>query len=93
MIQNQPTKQQIPHMLSLDNRKKLNISGVTEVESFDETTVILHTACGILLIRGENLQMKTLSIDGGQVAVTGNVFSMAYEEPKPTGGFFSRLFG
>lgn len=91
MMQEQALKQ--PHILSLDNRKKLSISGVTEVESFDETSVILHTALGTLMIRGEGLQMKTLSIDGGQVAISGTVISIAYEEPKPTGGFFSRLFG
>lgn len=91
MAQLDPQKQ-LPHLLTLDNRKELNISGVTEVESFDDTSVVLHTACGILMIRGENLQLKTLSIDGGQVAVRGTVISLAYEEPKPA-GLFARLFG
>lgn len=89
----QPQKQELPHLLTLDNRKKLTISGVTEVESFDDTSVILHTVCGVLMIRGENLQLKTLSIDGGQVVVMGTVISLAYEQPRPTGGFFARLFG
>lgn len=91
MAQSEPQKQ-LPHLLTLDNRKKLNISGVTEVESFDDTSVVLHTACGTLMIRGEGLQLKTLSIDGGQVAVHGTVISLAYEEPKPS-GLFARLFG
>lgn len=85
-------QKQLPHLLTLDNRKKLNISGVTEVESFDDTSVVLHTACGVLMIRGENLQMKALSIDGGQVEVRGTVSALSYEEPKPA-GLLARLFG
>ena len=79
----------LPHELRLDNRAKLSVSGVEEVESFDEATVVLHTARGILIIRGEAL---TLSIDGGQVAVSGTINSLSYEEPQKTGGFLRRLF-
>ena len=82
-----------PHELRLDDRSKLSVSGVSEVESFDETTVVLHTARGVLIIRGENLHLQTLSIDGGQVAVSGTIDSLSYEEPQKTGGFFRRLFG
>ena len=85
--------QTLPHELRLDNRSKLSVSGVSEVESFDETTVVLHTARGVLIIRGENLHLQTLSIDGGQVAVSGTIDSLSYEEPQKTGGFFRRLFG
>ncbi len=89
---NEPNRT-LPHELRLDNRSKLSVSGVSEVESFDETTVVLHTARGVLIIRGENLHLQTLSIDGGQVAVSGTIDSLSYEEPQKTGGFFRRLFG
>ena len=89
---NEPNRT-LPHELRLDNRSKLSVSGVSEVESFDETTVVLHTARGVLIIRGENLHLQTLSIDGGQVAVRGTIDSLSYEEPQKTGGFFRRLFG
>lgn len=81
-----------PHELRLENREKLSITGVREVESFDENAVVLHTARGILIIRGENLHLKTLSIDGGQVAVSGTIGSLSYEEAQKGGGFFQRLF-
>ena len=84
--------QTLPHELRLDNRSKLSVSGVSEVESFDETTVVLHTARGILIICGEALHLQTLSIDGGQVAVSGTINSLSYEEPQKTGGFLRRLF-
>ena len=82
----------LPHELRLDNRAKLSVSGVEEVESFDEATVVLQTARGILIIRGEALHLQTLSIDGGQVAVSGTINSLSYEEPQKTGGFLRRLF-
>ena len=54
---NEPNRT-LPHELRLDNRSKLSVSGVSEVESFDETTVVLHTARGVLIIRGENLHLS-----------------------------------
>lgn len=89
----EPLKLDLPHTLTLDNRRQLRLSGVTEVESFDEQTVVLHTSCGVLLIRGQGLHMQTLSIDGGQVAVDGTIISMVYEDVQKSGGILSRLFG
>lgn len=83
----------VPHELRLDNREKLSVSGVREVESFDENAVVLHTARGVLIIRGNGLHLKTLSIDGGDIAVTGTVDALSYEEAQKAGGFFRRLFG
>ena len=82
-----------PHALQLDNREKLSVSGVREIDSFDENAVVLHTARGVLIIRGSGLHLKTLSIDGGNVAVTGSMDSLSYEEAQKAGGFFRRLFG
>lgn len=81
----------LPHELHLENRGKLRVTGVSEVESFDEDSVVLHTARGVLIVRGEALHLQTLSIDGGQVAVDGTVHSLSYEEPRKTGGFFARM--
>lgn len=83
----------LPHELRLENRAKLSITGVQDVESFDENTVVLRTSQGMLIIRGENLHLHTLSIDGGQVSVSGTVFSLTYEELQKAGSFLHRLFG
>ncbi len=80
------------HSLHLENRAKLQVTGVREVESFDEETVVLHTPRGVLVIRGEGLHLQTLSIDGGNVIVDGSVQSLSYEEAQKSGGFFARLF-
>ena len=82
---------QAPHQLQLDSRSRLHMTGVIEVESFDEESVVLHTTKGVLVIRGQQLHLQTLSIDGGQVAVDGTVDAMSYEEAQRKGGLFSRL--
>ena len=82
---------QLPHKLTLNERKNLTMTGVTEVVSFDDTSVLLRTALGTLEVQGENLQLKTLSLDGGQVVVDGHISALYYEEPRPTGGFWGRF--
>ena len=87
------TQEHLPHKLPLDQRQKLAVSGVTEVVSFDDTAVVLRTDLGTLLVQGRELQLKTLSLEGGQVDVTGTVSALIYEEPKRSGGVMRRLFG
>ena len=83
----------LPHKLTLNERKNLTVSGVTEVVSFDEGAVILKTGLGTLVVQGKDLKLKTLSLDGGQVAVDGQVSALIYEETRPGGGVLRRLFG
>ena len=86
-------EERISHRLGLEERSKLTMTGVTEVVSFDDTAVVLRTALGNLVIHGRDLQLKTLSLDGGQVAVDGTVSALVYEEPRATGSWVRRLFG
>lgn len=85
-------QEQMPHRLNLADRKKLTVTGVTEVISFDDTMVVLQTGMGLLQVQGEGLQLKTLSLEGGQMEVDGLVTSLSYEELRTSGGWFSRLF-
>ena len=75
----------LPHKLTLNERKTLTMNGVSEVVSFDEDCVVLRTELGTLVVQGRDLQLKTLSLDGGQVAVNGTVSALIYEEPRPSG--------
>ena len=86
-------RMELSHKLTLNERSKLTLTGVTEVVSFEENTVILKTALGTLIIQGRQLQLKTLSLEGGQVEVQGTVCALSYEEPKSGGGFLRRLIG
>ena len=82
-----------PHSLSLEDRRRLLVSGVTDVESFNEQEVIMGTSLGLRAVRGEDLHMEKLSVDSGDVVVTGNIDAMEYEEsPVKNEGFFARLF-
>lgn len=82
----------LPHKLTLNERRQLNMTGVSEVVSFDESAVVLRTDLGTLTVHGKDLQLKTLSLEGGQVAVDGTVSALIYEEPRQ-GGWARRLFG
>ena len=81
----------LPHKLSLNERRELTMTGVTEVVSFEESAVVLRTALGTLIVQGKDLQLKTLSLEGGQVAVDGDISALVYEEPRLGG--WRRLFG
>lgn len=81
---------QMPHKLQLNERRQLTMTGVTEVVSFEENAVVLQTSLGTLIVQGRELQLKTLSLEGGQVAVDGSVSALIYEEPRQGG--WRRLF-
>ena len=87
------TEGQMPHALALTERRKLTMTGALEVVSFDETTVVVKTTLGTLVIQGQNLQLKQLTLDGGNVAVEGEIGSLQYEHDRPAGGWLSRLLG
>ena len=76
---------QFPHKLTLNERKSLTMTGVTEVLRFEETAVVLRTTLGLLTVQGQDLKLKTLSLEGGQVAVDGQMFALVYEEPREDG--------
>ena len=82
----------------LENREKLNISGVKDVLSFDDQMVILETELGLLTIKGENLRINKLSIDTLDVSIDGTINTLVYSESgvdKKTGknsSFLNKLF-
>ena len=85
----------IIHNLILENRNKLNVSGVKDVLSFDDELVIIDTELGLLTIKGENLKINKLNIDTGDVIVEGEIASLCYSDPsKKTQeqGLFSKIF-
>ena len=84
---------QTAHRLELVGRERLTVSGVEDVERFDETGIVMSTSAGTL-VTGEDLHIGKLSLDGGELHVEGRVDSVTYEDDGAgRGGFFSRLFG
>ena len=81
------------HRLEISGREHLTISGVEDVERFDETGIVMSTAAGTLIVTGEDLHIGKLSLDGGELHVDGSIESLCYEDTARGGGFFSRLLG
>lgn len=82
------------HRLELMGREQLTVSGVEDVERFDETGIVMSTGAGVLVVTGENLHIGKLSLDGGELHVDGRIDSISYEDGgTERGGFFQRLFG
>ena len=82
------------HRLELEGRERLTITGVEDVERFDETGIVMSTTAGILTITGEGLHIGQLSLEGGELHVDGRVDAIAYEEADQSrGGLLRRLFG
>ena len=81
-----------PHHVVIEDRKSLTVSGVEDVERFDENTIVLSTSRGAMVVAGENLHIEKLSLDGGDLKVDGDIDSVRYEEESAgRGGFLSRL--
>ena len=85
------TEERLSHRITVNERKSLTVTGVTEVLRFDEGSVVLRTGLGILEIQGQELKLKNLSQDGGLMAVEGQISGLFYEEPRE-GGFWQRLW-
>lgn len=83
------------HRLTLEGRERLIVTGVEDVDRFDENEIVMNTADGTLVVTGENLHIDKLSLDGGELHVDGRVEALSYEDAGVArgGGLLSRLFG
>ena len=79
------------HNVIMEGRRKASISGVCDVESFNEEEIVLHTNMGIMTIEGDMMHINKLSTENGEVMIEGNIESIKYVEEKFKGGFWQRL--
>lgn len=66
------------HSLILDNRSKLTLTGVLDVQGFDEQTVSLVTEVGVLIVKGDSLHINKLNLESKDVCIDGTVNSLQY---------------
>ncbi|HYE10741.1 MAG TPA: sporulation protein YabP [Patescibacteria group bacterium] len=84
-----------PHNVLMEGREKLSITGVRDVISFDENTIILNTEMGGLVLKGTDLHINKLNVEDGNLSIEGYVIACSYTDKtdsKKTGGFFSNIF-
>ena len=83
----------LPHNCILEDRKTLSISGVNDVGSFDEQTIVAATDYGELTIHGEKLHITKLSLEIGELCIEGKISSLQYADViEKSGSFLSRVF-
>ena len=66
------------HNLNLEDRANMNLSGVTDVDCFDERTIRLYTQLGELVIKGRNLHIDSVSVETGDMRISGDIWSLQY---------------
>lgn len=85
-------QENIPQNIILENRRALRVSGVKDIDSFSETKVVLETALGELVIRGEELHIIALETETGDFSLSGKVNSLAYSSFPTNAGALRRIF-
>lgn len=94
MENNKITKTQHNHVVHIDNRGQIEISGVTKVDTFNEDNVILHTIMGTMNIRGKGMKVNKLNVDNGDMLIIGTIDIIQYfsKDKERGGGLLKKLF-
>ena len=83
----------VPNNVIIEDRKRMSISGVLDVESFDENEISLNTTGGNILVTGEDMRVERLSIETGDIVIEGFIICIEYnDKQRRKEGFWSRLF-
>ena len=82
------------HNIIIENRKSMNVSGITDVDSFDEKVICLYTQLGELTIQGKELHIDSMSVETGNLTITGDIWAVIYGDRDRKGplSFLGRLF-
>jgi len=81
------------HTVVMERRENLEITGVNDVISFDEETIIVDTEMGVLVLRGSNLHVNKLNLDAGELNIDGEISNLTYEEENTYGKGKQSLLG
>ena len=81
-----------PQNLVLEDRARLSVTGILDVDSFDDRQIVAKTVKSVLILRGSDLHIESLRLDTGELTVTGLITELGYEETAPSGSLWQRLF-
>lgn len=88
------TKPKVQNLI-LENRERLCVSGVIEVESFNDESVYVDTELGLLIVKGADLHINKLNLDNSELIIEGEVSSCEYEDREGSRkglGFLGKMF-
>lgn len=81
-----------PHNVIIENRNKVNMTGIKRVDNFDENEIILISELGELTIKGSGLHISKMDVDSGDLVIDGNIIGMIYNEASKNGSVLRRIF-
>ena len=73
-------KQRRSHRLNMEDRKRLEMTGISDVISFDLNKILLETDYGVVTVKGDNLHVNRLSVEKGELDIDGSIQSLEYSE-------------
>ena len=88
-------EKRMPHNLMLEDRRRLRLTQVTDVDTFDEGKIVLFTETDTVLIEGYDLHIQKLDVSGGELSIEGEIVSIVYagERGYSKGkGFLKKMF-
>ena len=82
------------HDLILQGREELSLTGVTEVQSFDDRCIALYTKMGELIVRGRELHINSVSVETGDMSISGEIWGLNYgdKDRRSSPSFLGKLF-
>lgn len=83
------------HSVLIENRRRIRINCVEDVESFNEEKVIVYTTAGEMVVSGYDFKVSRLSVEDGELIIEGEIDRVEYAEYTETrsgGGLFGKLF-
>ena len=85
----------LPHNIVLENREKMSVSGVSDVDTFDENKIVLFIPDDTIIIEGEDLHIQKLDVSSGELTIEGEIYSFCYtgsaSSSKGSKGFFKKM--
>ena len=92
-MNNEEKKSMGAHNLILEERGSLTVTGVEDIDSFDDQTVVIYTGLGELTVRGIQVHIQRMYEQAVVLVLQGQVYALTYaDQPAVRGGFFARIF-
>ena len=85
----------LPHNMVLENKEKMSVTGVSDVDTFDENKIVLFIPDDTIIIEGEDLHIQKLDVASGELTIEGEIYSFCYtgsaHNGKASKGFFKKM--